>query len=55
LKELYKELYTELNEDLPYIDMYQRSDMWAYNGRVKNLNASPYEEYTYSLCKVSLE
>lgn len=55
LKELYKELYTELNEDLPYIYMYQRSDMWAYNGRIKNLNASPYEEYTYSLWKVSLE
>lgn len=55
LKDLYKELYTELNEDLPYIFMYQRSDMWSYNGRVKGFNASPYEEYTYSIWKTSLE
>ena len=54
-KELYKELYTEINEDLPCIFMYQRSDMWAMNGRVKGLDISPYVHYTQMLNKVTLE
>jgi len=54
LKQLYKELYIEINEDLPYIYMYQRSDMWSYNGRVKGLETSPYVDYTYNLQKITL-
>lgn len=54
-KELYKELYTELNEDIPCIFVYQRSDMYAYNGRVKGLEASPFVYYTWNLYKATLE
>lgn len=54
-KDLFKELYTEINEDLPYIFMYQRNDMWASNGRVKGLEPSPYVHYTQSLHKVTLD
>lgn len=54
LKDLYKDLYTELNENLPEIPMYQRNDLYAYNGRVKNLTVSPYQHYGYYLYQVEL-
>ena len=55
LKELYKELYTELNEDLPCIFVYQRSDLIGYNGRVKGVVASPYQNYYDNIYKMTLE
>lgn len=55
LKDLYKELYTEMNEKLPEIPLYQRSDLYAYNGRVKNFTVSPYQFYGYYLYKTELE
>lgn len=55
LKDLYAQYYQELNEDLPYIFMYQRSDMYAYNGRVKGLDGSPYVYFYLNLYKATLE
>lgn len=53
-KKVYHELYTELNDDLPYIFMYQRSDMWPVNARVKGIMASPYKRYTFELWQAEL-
>ncbi|MGL5087468.1 MAG: ABC transporter substrate-binding protein [Clostridium sp.] len=56
-KEIYKEIYDLLNEDLPYIFMYQRRDMWAINSRVKGFEnqITPYKKFTQSLYKLTLE
>ena len=56
-KEIYAELYKEINTDLPYIFMYQRRDMWAINSRVKGFDGeiSPYKDFTQSLYKLTLE
>lgn len=56
-KEIYKELYQVLNEDLPYIFMYQRRDMWVINSRVKGFEGeiTPYKDFTTSLYKLTLE
>ncbi|MBG9791595.1 ABC transporter substrate-binding protein [Paenibacillus dendritiformis] len=48
-KKIYKELYQELNEDLPYIYMYQRRDMWANNARFTGLDMSPYRDFSYGV------
>lgn len=55
--EIYKELWQELNKDLPYIFMYQRRDMWAINSRVKGFDGeiTPYHDYYNSLYKITLE
>lgn len=56
-KEIYKELYQVINEDLPYIFLYQRKDMWAVNARVKGFEdqITPYKNFTQSLYKLTLE
>ncbi|WP_300380900.1 ABC transporter substrate-binding protein [Clostridium sp.] len=56
-KELYKEVYQILNEDLPYIYLYQRRDMWVVNSRVKGFEneITPYKKFTRSLHKLTLE
>lgn len=54
-KELYAELYNELNTDLPYIYINQTDDFYVYNGRLKNLEISPYIRYSQYLYKVSIE
>ncbi|AOZ92874.1 ABC transporter substrate-binding protein [Paenibacillus crassostreae] len=53
-KEIYKEMYQELNADLPYIYMYQRRDMWAINGRIKGFDLTPYKHFTFSLNQVEV-
>lgn len=56
-KEIYKELYNELNEDLPYMFLYQRKDMWVVNSRVKGFenNITAYKDFTASLYQLTLE
>lgn len=56
-KEIYKELYQVINEDLPYIFVYQRRDMWAVNSRVKGFEneITPYKDFWQSLYKLTLE
>ncbi|WP_371367670.1 Oligopeptide-binding protein AppA [Sporomusa rhizae] len=53
-KQVYQELYKELNEDLPYIFMYQRRDMYPINARVKGISISPYRNFTYDLWQAEL-
>ncbi|AJS60680.1 ABC transporter substrate-binding protein [Paenibacillus sp. IHBB 10380] len=53
-KEIYKEMYQQLNADLPYIFMYQRRDMWPVNSRIKGFDLTPYKNFTYSLNQVEI-
>ncbi|WP_429373912.1 ABC transporter substrate-binding protein [Paenibacillus sp. DS2015] len=53
-KEIYKEMYQELNADLPYIYMYQRRDMWPVNSRITGFDLTPYKDFTYSLNQVEI-
>lgn len=53
-KQVYQELYKELNEDLPYIFMYQRRDMYPINARVQGISISPYRNYTYDLWQAEI-
>ncbi|WP_348623996.1 ABC transporter substrate-binding protein [Paenibacillus peoriae] len=48
-KQIYKQLYQELNKDLPTIFMYQRRDMWPVNGRVTGLEITPYKDFEFTL------
>ncbi|MDY8022141.1 ABC transporter substrate-binding protein [Paenibacillus polymyxa] len=48
-KLIYKQLYQELNKDLPAIFMYQRRDMWPVNGRVSGLEITPYKDFEFTL------
>ncbi|TCZ77816.1 ABC transporter substrate-binding protein [Paenibacillus albiflavus] len=54
-KPVYKELYQVLNDDLPYIFMYQRRDMWPVNSRLQGFDMSPYKNFTYSLAQVQVQ
>lgn len=54
-KELFHSIYKELNEDLPYIFMYQRRDMFATNARVQGFDMSPYNDFTYSLPTIQIQ
>lgn len=56
-KDIYEDLYEILNEELPYIYLYQRRDMWVVNSRVKGLEnkITPYKDFTASLYLVTLE
>lgn len=54
-KKIYQDLWKELNDDLPYIFMYQRRDMWPINTRIKNINATPYRDFTYDLWKAEIQ
>ncbi|MBU3204547.1 ABC transporter substrate-binding protein [Clostridium algidicarnis] len=52
---IYQDMYKELNKDLPYIFVYQRRDMWVVNSRIKNVDVSPYREFTTDLAKYEIE
>lgn len=54
-KDLYKELYDILNEDLPYTYLNQSNELTVINGRVKNFKDSPYIPFTMHLHEVTLE
>lgn len=56
-KVIYADVYELMNEDLPYIFLYQRKDMWAVNSRVKGFDdqITPYKRFTQSLHKLTLE
>lgn len=54
-KEIYHELYKELNSDLPYIFVYQRKDGWAVNSKVEGFTMSPYRRYTMDIQNFTLK
>lgn len=53
-KPIYHELYKVLNEDPPYIFLYQRTDMMPINARVQGWDLSPYKKFYYSLHQVAI-
>ncbi|GLC29164.1 ABC transporter substrate-binding protein [Clostridium omnivorum] len=53
-KEIYTKWYKIANEDLPYLFLCQRKDLWAVSSRVKNMNVSPYIEWWVGIEKVEL-
>ncbi|MCM3339499.1 ABC transporter substrate-binding protein [Paenibacillus sp. MER TA 81-3] len=54
-KPIFKEIYQELNEDLPYIYLYQRRDMWATNARIQGFDMSPYRRFTNDLSQIEIK
>ncbi len=53
-KPIYKELYKILNNDLPVLFVYQRSDMWVANSRIKNYELSSFRDFFYNLYKAEV-
>ncbi|MFR9711279.1 ABC transporter substrate-binding protein [Paenibacillus sp. MB22_1] len=53
-KKIYKEMYQELNKDVPVILMYQRKNMLAINGRLDGFDVSPYKDFPFSLYQVQV-
>lgn len=53
-KPIYHELYKELNEDLPYIYLYQRTDILPINARAQGWDVSSFKRFPYSLYQVSI-
>ncbi|SHE92018.1 peptide/nickel transport system substrate-binding protein [Thermoanaerobacter uzonensis DSM 18761] len=53
-KEIYHELYKVLNDDLPYIFLYQRNDLNAKNARVVGFQISSFRDFTYSLYQAEI-
>ncbi len=54
-KAIYADVYKLLNEDMPAIFLYQRTNMNAINGRLDGWDISSYKEFTYSLDTVTME
>ncbi|HHW57578.1 MAG TPA: ABC transporter substrate-binding protein [Clostridia bacterium] len=53
-KEIYHELYKVLNDDLPYIFMYQRNDLNAKSCRVVGFQISSFRDFTSSLYQAEI-
>ncbi|MBT1278501.1 ABC transporter substrate-binding protein [Thermoanaerobacter sp. CM-CNRG TB177] len=53
-KEIYHELYKVLNDDLPYIFLYQRNDLNAKNCRVVGFQISSFRDFTESLYQAEI-
>ncbi len=54
-KPIYKEIYKILNEELPMLYIYQRSDMWAVNSRIKGIETSSFREPFFNLYKCEID
>ncbi|HHY80340.1 MAG TPA: ABC transporter substrate-binding protein [Thermoanaerobacter sp.] len=53
-KEIYHELYKVLNDDLPYIFLYQRNDLNAKSCRVVGFQISSFRDFTESLYQAEI-
>lgn len=53
-KELYERIYGIINDDVPCLWVYQRSDMWVVSARVQNFRVSPYRDWYYNIDQMSL-
>ncbi len=54
-KEIYNEVYSILNEELPVILMYQRYNMNTINSRLQGFDITPYYNFTNSLNFVEIQ
>lgn len=53
-RKIYHELYKELNEDPPYIFMYQRNDILPINARATGWDLSSFKRFPFSLHNVEV-
>ncbi len=53
-KPVYKEIYKILNNDLPILYVYQRSDMWVANARINGYQISSFREFFYNIYKCEI-
>lgn len=53
--EVYKKWGILANEELPYLFVAIRNEIWGVNTRVSNLNLGPYYRWTYSIMDVEVE
>lgn len=53
-KEIYKKWLQIANDDLPYLFLSQYKDMFVVSSRVKNMNVTPYQDWTKNIYKVEL-
>lgn len=54
-KKDYQNVWKIINDDLPQMFIYQRSDMWAMSSRVSDIDITPYKDFTASLWKAKLK
>ncbi|MNC35119.1 hypothetical protein D3C75_835910 [compost metagenome] len=54
-KQVYKEIYQLLNDELPVIFTRYKKTVYAYNGRIENLKVSPFTGLASSLPDWSLK
>lgn len=54
-KTIYKEMYQEMNKDIPVIFMYQRTNMTSVDARAQGFDLSPYKDFPFSLYQVELQ
>lgn len=54
-KEIYQRWSEIANEELPYIFLVIKNDLWAVNQRVKNFNPTPYYSWTLQAKDIELE
>lgn len=54
-KKIYQQLFKVLNDDLPYIYLYQRYNMGTYSARLTGFDISPYKDFSMSLHQVSIQ
>ncbi|WP_397386485.1 ABC transporter substrate-binding protein [Paenibacillus terrigena] len=53
-KGVYKQVFQEINKDLPVIFLYQRRDMWGINSRITGWDITPYKDFTFSLYQAEI-
>jgi peptide/nickel transport system substrate-binding protein len=54
-KLIYKEMYQEMNKDLPNIFLYPRTNMTAISARAQGFDISPYNDFPFRLYQVELQ
>jgi peptide/nickel transport system substrate-binding protein len=54
-KPIYHEMYQHINDDAPFIFLYQRTNGTASNTRVQDLSYSPYRYFSVGLYQTSLQ
>lgn len=54
-KEIYEELFTLFNKDLPYLFVYFRDESFGINNRVENFQPTEFQYWTWNIHEVSVD
>ncbi|MDK8181128.1 ABC transporter substrate-binding protein [Paenibacillus sp. UMB4589-SE434] len=54
-KGIFKEIYQQINEDLPMMFVYQRRDLHTINHRIQGFDISPYRRFTNDLATIQIQ